>query len=818
MGSFEKLNYQYDELLNKENSLVESKKSISNNNSNDELSIVQKVEYNFSLLKSIVDSVSINDIDSINAVILIYKHFLRYSKNVESYNSYLLSADKNISLVSITDSIVNERETLNTLKKSYESDYRRTIISLEDLLSIGIECLDNSLKALRKEKKEKRDQARQILGLDTSIELSGNEVVFGANLPENMVIGRYSVDDEVSKLMKDIKVNNIFQNISINLRSNGNLIIKTDFSSIDDSFIDDYIIAYIFRFIESFPLGSVNVHLFDKNIDYKYMTINNIFHDENAGHNAKNLITLHDSINDINVLNTKSIDIYKKLSNKSDLYSLYLEDQSEAFNLIIIRDGLIQNGFGSSDILQTIKHLTDNDNIGHKCGFRFLIIDDSSSREREINDNNKLIIDSIVNNAELVLNYNSKRIFKDNTEIEPLIVKDNIESFIRNKSEIIANSLNKKDKSYISLMDISHEESNTSPGSIIRIPVGKSGDKIIEIPLSCKDENDTKAGQCIGYIVIGQSGSGKSSFFHNVVLGGCLKYSPRDLNYWLLDFKYGGASSKYRDSGIPHIKIISENNKIDDAFCLFTMILEEMERRSKLFNSVNTDNIIDYNEKAKVDNSLEYFPRIIIAIDEIQEIFRDEDASKIKDKIAKISTRMRSSGIHFIMVAQNLSDGKSYMLKEAFTDHVTGRVCFRVDPGVIGESGFNETFTNRKEEISKLTTGEAYVSYGDDTINKVKMSFVPVEQIRNNYSEEIIKRYPAYSIHKPLVIGSKKKLLISDLCQRENSFYSDILHDLDFNNGFNYAVIGEDVYSMQPKRFIFRSLIILLFYYWGAIG
>ena len=55
-------------------------------------------------------------------------------------------------------------------------------------------------------------------------------------------------------------------------------------------------------------------------------------------------------------------------------------------------------------------------------------------------------------------------------------------------------------------------------------------------------------------MVIGQSGSGKSSFFHNVVIGGCYRYSPKDLQYWLLDFKFGGASSKYEFSCIPHVR------------------------------------------------------------------------------------------------------------------------------------------------------------------------------------------------------------------------------------------------------------------------
>ena len=300
--------------------------------------------------------------------------------------------------------------------------------------------------------------------------------------------------------------------------------------------------------------------------------------------------------------------------------------------------------------------------------------------------------------------------------------------------------------------------------------------------------------------MIGRSGLGKSSFFHNVVLGGCLKYSPRDLQFWLLDFKNGGASSKYSNCGIPHIKIISENNKLDDAFCLFNMILEEMERRNKAFNELNVADIIEYNKKAKMNTKLEYFPRIIIAIDEIQELFRDNEASEIQKLIASISTRMRSSGMHFIIVAQNLSDGKSFMLNNAFTNHVSGRVCFRVVEDTLGESGFNDSFKKRKQEISSLNTGEAFVSYGGDTIEKVKMSFVPVEDICNSYARRIIEKYPLEEKSMPLVIGSKKKLSVNMLCQKNSVAYSDILRLLDCKKGFKDVVVGEDVYRMIPKE------------------
>jgi hypothetical protein len=292
-----------------------------------------------------------------------------------------------------------------------------------------------------------------------------------------------------------------------------------------------------------------------------------------------------------------------------------------------------------------------------------------------------------------------------------------------------------------------------------------------------------------------------------------MKYSPKELKFWLLDFKNGGASSKYRYSGLPHIKLIAENNKIDDAMCLFQMVLEEMDRRSKIFNKNNTDNIIDYNKIALKNNS-EYFPRIIVAIDEVQEIFRDEDMTHdLQRQISSISSRMRSFGIHFIMVAQNLSEGKSYMLKESFLPSITGRVCFRVAEDIVRDAGFGDDFAQRESEIKNLKTGEAYIGYGIDTIKRVKIAYTTPQEMNDKLFNEIKDRYRDYSYLKPLVIGSKERLTIVTALQGRSKTYFDEMMEVKSNGDNYFAIIGEDAYRMTPLKIPFspheKSSIIL---------
>lgn len=720
---------------------------------------------------------------------------------IDSYKKVLLSLNDSNS-ASIEEQINRIETTQNNYdhgKKTFNEKYGYSIDSIEELNQVFVKCLDSSILISNNQIDELKEEASDIVNRQSPINLKISDTFQTIEeLPTSMYIARCLTQSKTQMVLRDIGITNAYQNISINLRDNGNIIVNSDFKSIGNE-IDELIIAYILRFIESFPLGAVRVHIFNQNASYIYKRLNNGFKREDMGDNMNNIVQIYSSFDFLsNIRDVICEDIFKKTSiDKPDLYSIYNSDKSDPFNLIVIRDGFVDgSGFVSAELLDTIYSLSNPDNTGHKCGLRFLIIDNSSSFSKNLNDTSKHLINQIHDNCELIIDYESGNYSISGNKAEVIRIKDDMELFVQERTQAITDAIRKKEKNYISLDEVSSNKLNNRLGSIINIPIGKFGDQTVELPLSCKDENGTVAGQCIGYMAIGQSGSGKSSFFHSVVLNGCLKYSPKDLQFWLLDFKSGGASSKYSRSGIPHIRIIAENNKIDDALCLFQMILEEMKRRYKAFNTHFTDNIVEYNQLAEAEN-LEYFPRIIIAIDEVQEIFRDDNASTIQKQISAISTRMRSAGMHFVMVAQNLSEGKSYMLKEAFLPSATGRICFRVAADIPRDSGFEEEFIEHRKEITELKTGEAYVSYGKNTIKKVKMAFVSTQNMAD-YFEQICNRYPAYANIRPLVIGTRKRLLVTAPRQGSNRSYLDELIEIAVKNEVYTAIIGEDVYRMSP--------------------
>ncbi len=57
-------------------------------------------------------------------------------------------------------------------------------------------------------------------------------------------------------------------------------------------------------------------------------------------------------------------------------------------------------------------------------------------------------------------------------------------------------------------------------------------------------------------LIAGKTGSGKSSLLHTIITAGAARYSPDQLQYFLLDFKKGVEFKVYADSGLPHARVI----------------------------------------------------------------------------------------------------------------------------------------------------------------------------------------------------------------------------------------------------------------------
>ena len=246
------------------------------------------------------------------------------------------------------------------------------------------------------------------------------------------------------------------------------------------------------------------------------------------------------------------------------------------------------------------------------------------------------------------------------------------------------------------------QDSNYEPiESNITVPVGMA--KMKEISFTMDIVNHVHA------FIIGQSGSGKSVFLHNIIGASMHKYAPEDLQFYLLDFKLGGVEFN-RYKGSKHIKaLLVDNSDQQVTLEILKELRDRMTERGKLLRSKEVNNILEYN---KISN--EKLPHIFVVVDECHEMFNQYESSshficnEISNIIKKIAKEGRNQGIHLILATQTLSGTEiSNEILHNITDHYMLK-CASVD---------SERLVERSSDItSKLSTGQIYYHHIDTQI------------------------------------------------------------------------------------------------------
>jgi hypothetical protein len=169
-------------------------------------------------------------------------------------------------------------------------------------------------------------------------------------------------------------------------------------------------------------------------------------------------------------------------------------------------------------------------------------------------------------------------------------------------------------------------------------------------------------------LVTGAIGSGKTITIKTMIVSGTEKYSPDELEVYLLDFKEGaefaGMGPTIDDESYnPNVALVGSNVNDDPEFGIETLrhIVREFKRRA---NMGRPHNIARYDElRAKFPE--ERLPRLLVGIDEFQELVgHPEFGREAVELLETIARRGRSFGIHTLLASQSLSGIQSLFVKQ----------------------------------------------------------------------------------------------------------------------------------------------------------
>jgi S-DNA-T family DNA segregation ATPase FtsK/SpoIIIE len=200
-------------------------------------------------------------------------------------------------------------------------------------------------------------------------------------------------------------------------------------------------------------------------------------------------------------------------------------------------------------------------------------------------------------------------------------------------------------------------------------------------------------------LVAGTTGAGKSVCINAMIASMLFRFTPDELQLIMIDPKvvelqvYGS---------LPHLRypVITDPKKV---LLVLRGLIDEMEKRYKIFARVGVRNIIGFNArptkkkdvdlaeqspeiKVPRDNELqipEKMPYIVVIIDELADLMQTAPAD-VESAIARITQMARAAGIHLIVATQTpRADVVTGVIKANIPSRIAFQVASKIDSRVI---------------------------------------------------------------------------------------------------------------------------------------
>lgn len=246
----------------------------------------------------------------------------------------------------------------------------------------------------------------------------------------------------------------------------------------------------------------------------------------------------------------------------------------------------------------------------------------------------------------------------------------------------------------------------------VKFSIGKYGINDMEITVG--DEINQRH----NVLITGAVGQGKSNLISVIIHSLCQKYSPSELQMYLLDFKEGVTFKPFSNIGqdeyLPHAKALGLESDVSFGVAVLKSLYGEYERRMRQLKEYSCKSIRDLRHS----NPNIEMPRIVVVIDEFQMMFGDDmqTGQTVAELLEKSVRLFRAAGIHFILASQTLGGNMALAQKR---DSIFGQVPIRIAlKNSVSES--QQTLSLNNSAAAFLRPREAVVNldYGEISQNR----------------------------------------------------------------------------------------------------
>ncbi|HZR79304.1 MAG TPA: DNA translocase FtsK [Chthoniobacterales bacterium] len=204
-------------------------------------------------------------------------------------------------------------------------------------------------------------------------------------------------------------------------------------------------------------------------------------------------------------------------------------------------------------------------------------------------------------------------------------------------------------------------------------------------------------------LVAGTTGAGKSVCINALVASMLFRFTPEELRFIMIDPK---VVELQHYNALPHLAfpVVTDPKKV---LLALRWLIDEMERRYKMFARVGVRNIISFNARPKKKTAVELdekpaqdsgeinvprehdqpipekIPYVVVVIDELADLMQTAPAD-VESAIARITQMARAAGIHLIVATQTpRADVITGVIKANIPSRIAFQVASKIDSRVI---------------------------------------------------------------------------------------------------------------------------------------
>ncbi|MFC4020227.1 FtsK/SpoIIIE domain-containing protein [Micromonospora sp. GCM10011542] len=157
------------------------------------------------------------------------------------------------------------------------------------------------------------------------------------------------------------------------------------------------------------------------------------------------------------------------------------------------------------------------------------------------------------------------------------------------------------------------------------------------------------------WLVGGRTGAGKTVFLLDVLYGLAARYSPAELQLYLLDFKEGVSFTEFVPTGrdpswLPHARAVGIESDREYGLAVLRELRREVQRRAAGLKRHGVTKLADLPRDAPL-------PRIVAVIDEFHVLLAGNDAlaRESVDLLEELARKGRSYGVHLVLASQSMT-------------------------------------------------------------------------------------------------------------------------------------------------------------------